>query len=384
MSQILFFKPFDYYYFNSTIRNYINIIENMKNVKIIDCNNFNDIECENNPIIIYLPFTLFGISENQFISVRDRIKKAYYAPNFECINFNIANRYYQKFYQYYKNSTHTIAVLTEYDPHALLEDKLIINYLNRNTDYFLLAGPELYDTQMHRSQQPDIDMVKFNKAYDFLSLNRNKIISLSHFVDISEFSRLDDLYKKKTRVRSAPGARYINRKLFVSNYVVKNQLDFYKTKLDYIILKSIWQIPWPRLKIGLSKIYFDNIIKRSIFTYTCGSTAGFFIRKFIEIPVYNSCLVTHNYTFLKALGFNENEHYITLKNILDIKSPKDFKIDYNKYNMVYSVILNSRKLIFEKHSVLSHFIYLSKTIEKIQSNTFHGSYWQDGSYQFYD
>jgi hypothetical protein len=383
MNQILFFKPFDYYYFNATIHNYINIIENMQNVTIVDCHNFRNVNIDDTSIIIYLPFTLFGINENQFQSVSNRIKKAYFAPNFKKIDFEIANNYYSLFHRVYLNSKHTIAILTEYDPHALLEDKLITNYINRDTDYFLLAGPELYDFNFHNTQIPDIDMNKFNQAYQFLYENRSRIISLSHFMDISEFSRIDDLYYKKTRLRSAPGARYLNRKLFLENHVTKNRIDSFKSIFDYLILKSIWQIPWPKLKIKLSKIYFDNIIKSSIYTYTCGSTAGFFIRKFLEIPVYNSCLVTHNYKFLKSLGFLENQHYLQIEDILDLDSPKDFYVNQETFKKIHTIILNSRKLIFEKHSIISHQQYLVDTIVKIKNKTFNGSYWEDGSYKFY-
>ena len=383
MNQILFFKPFDYYYFNATIRNYINIIENMQNVTIVDCFNFRDVKIDDNPIVIYLPFTLFGISVNQFISVSNRIKKAYVAPNFRKIDFELANNYYCMFHRVYSNSKHTIAILTEYDPHALLEDDLISNYINRDTDYFLLAGHELYDFTLHDTQKPDIDMTRFNRAYQFLYENRNRVISLSHFVDISEFSRIDDFYFKKNRLRSAPGARYLNRKRFIEIHVTKNRFDSFKTFFDYFILKSIWQIPWPKLKIKLSKIYFDNIIKSSVFTYTCGSTAGFFIRKFIEIPAYNSCLVTHNYKFLKSLGFVENQHYLQIENIIDFASPKDFYSNLEAFKKVHLIILNSRKLIFEKHSIISHHQYLLDTIDSIKNKTFNGSYWEDGYYKFY-
>jgi hypothetical protein len=383
MNQIFFFKPFDYYYFNPTSRNYINIIENMPNVTIIDCYNFKDVNIDDNSLLIFLPFTLFGINENQFISTSKRIKKAYFAPNFKNIDFELANNYYNVFNRAYLNSKNTIAILTEYDPHALIEDKLITNFINRDTDYLLLAGPELYDFNFHNNQHPDIDMNKFNKAYHFLSENRNRIISLMHFMDISEFSRIDDLYCKKNRLRSAPGARYLNRKLFLENQVTKNRTDYFKSIFDYLILKSIWQIPLPKLKIKLIKIYFDNIIKNSVFTYTCGSTAGFFIRKFLEIPANNSCLVTHNYKFLKSLGFVENQHYLQIENIIDFASPKDFYSNLEAFKKVHLIILNSRKLIFEKHSIISHHQYLLDTIDKIKNKTFNGSYWEDGYYKFY-
>ena len=68
MSKILFFKPFDYYYFSSTVRNYVNLIENMENVEVVDCSNFRHVKIENNPLIIFLPFTLFGINKKQFIN----------------------------------------------------------------------------------------------------------------------------------------------------------------------------------------------------------------------------------------------------------------------------------------------------------------------------
>jgi hypothetical protein len=383
MKQILFFKPFDYYYFNPTTRNYINVIESMQNVRIVDCFNFKDVAVDEDSLLIFLPFTLFGINENAFKSVDKRIKMAYFAPNFKNIDFERANDYYFMFNRVYSNSKHTIAILTEYDPHALLEDKLITSLIMRNTDYFLLAGPEFYDFNLHNTQKPDIDMDKFNEAYQFLVKNRYRIISLSHCMDFSEVSRIDDLYKKKYRVRSAPGVRYLNRKIFLKNQATKYIADYFKSFFDYLILKLLRQIPWKKLRINLYNKYFINIIKSSVFTYTCGSTAGFFVRKFLEIPANNSCLVTHNYKFLKTLGFIENQHYLRVENMINLDSPADFVRNQEAFEKITSIIVNSKKLIFEKHSIISHHQYLIKTILKIKNETFNGSYWEDGSYKFY-
>ena len=315
MNQILFFKPFDYFYFNATTRNFVSIIEKMDNVTVVDYSNFKKfIDYNEDTLVIYLPFTLFGVDLKQYNRVYSRLSKAYNVPLKNIINFDIASQYYKVFLNIYSLSTKTISLLSEYDPHALLEDGLMINYLKRDTDYLLLSGPELYDFEFHLNQCPDIDMKKFIKAYDFLKINKKRIISLGHFVDISEFSCIDEI-KLKNRVCSAPGARYINRKLFISNYVSLRNIDYLKSIFDFFFLKFIWRLPIPKFKISISKYYFDNIIKRSIFTYTCGSTAGFFIRKFLEIPSYSSCMITHNYKFLYNLGFIEGVHYFNLDDI---------------------------------------------------------------------
>ncbi len=355
----------------------------MQNVSVVDCFNFNKVTVDENALVVFLPFTLFGINENLFTSVSRRIKMAYFAPNFKNIDFERANDYYCMFNRVYSNSKYTIAILTEYDPHALLEDKLVMSYISRDTDYFLLAGPELYDFNLHHTQKPDIDMTKFFEAYQFLDENRNRIISLSHCVDISEFSRIDDLYSKKNRVRSAPGVRYLNRKIFLEHQVTKSKTDYLKSIFDYLILKSIWQIPLNELRIKLFKKYFYSIIKSSVFTYTCGSTAGFFVRKFLEIPANNSCLLTHNYKFLKALGFIENKHYLLIEDMLDLDSPKDFYKKHDTFEKIFSIIMNSRKLVYEKHSIISNHVYITDTILKINEEAFNGSYWEDGSYRFY-
>lgn len=381
MDQILFFKPFDYFYFNATTRNFVSIIEKMDNVTVVDYSNFEKFKNYNHDtLVIYLPFTLFGVDLKQYNRVYSRLSKAYNVPLKNVITFDIASKFYKVFFNIYNQSTKTIALLSEYDPHALLEDGLMINYLQRDTDYLLLSGPELYDVEFHKKQKPDIDMVKFDRAYNFLKMNEKRIISLSHFVDISEFSCIDEL-KIKSRVCSAPGARYLNRKLFISNYVSSNMVDYLKSMLDFFILKLIWRIPVPKFKIGISKYYFDNIIKSSVFTYTCGSTAGFFIRKFLEIPVYSSCLITHNYKFLEALGFKDGLHYLNFDDLKTQQLIKNTDLNNFQEGKITEVIKTSRRLIFNNHSTFSYFKYLKITFSRIQEGKFNGSYWSNGEYK---
>ena len=72
--------------------------------------------------------------------------------------------------------------------------------------------------------------------------------------------KLLDEIKLKNRVCSAPGARYINRKLFISNYVSLRNIDYLKSIFDFFFLKFIWRLPIPKFKISISKYYFDNIL----------------------------------------------------------------------------------------------------------------------------
>ena len=384
MKKILFFKPFDYFYLNPTIRLYVDIIENLDNVDLVDYSNFKDFSNFNDDVlVIFLPFTLLGVDLEQYNRIYPRLSKSYNVPLKDNISFDLANSYFDVFRNIHCQSTKTVSILFEYDVHALLEDGLMMNFMKRSTDFLLLSGPEFFDPEFHMNQESDIDMSKFWRGYDFLKSNEKKIISMGHIVNMSEFSYIEIL-QKKSRLRSAPGARYLNRKIFISNYVSLNILDLLKSYLDFIILKLVLHFPFKCLKMKFLNTYFTKIIRSSLFTYTCGSTAGFSIRKFLEIPANCSILVTHNYKFLNALGFKEGIHYLNFDNA----DTRDLirKLDiYNDYSMVKlkDIVVNSRKLVFKKHSMFSYIGYLQKTFLRIQEDNFNGSYWEDGYYKFY-
>jgi hypothetical protein len=368
---------------NPTVRNYIQIIENLENVVVIDYFNFENIKRPHpESLIIFLPFALLGKTSDHFKRAYSRLQKAYYIPKKKSINYDLASRYYNVFKEIYSRSKSSIALLLEYDLHALLEDDLMLHYIKRESDYLLLAGPELYDTNYHRHQKPDIDMVKFNRGFEFLEVNKRRIISMSHFVDLSEFSNIDSLYYKN-RFFSSPGAKYLNRKIFISQYLTSVKSDYFRSTLDTFIVKILWQLPFQSFKIQFGKFYFTKIIKNSFFAYTCGSTAGFFVRKFLEIPINGTCMITHNYEFLKSLGLIDGEHFLNLDDIETQEILANAKILDCQNIRVKEIINNSRKFIFKKHSTAAYVGYLDSTFKRIQKNEFCGSYWQAGEYKFH-
>ena len=84
-------------------------------------------------------------------------------------------------------------------------------------------------------------------------------------------------------------------------------------------MKILYKIPISKIKHTLLHQHFTKQITNSKFCFTCGSTAGYLVRKFFEIPICGSIMVTFNYTFLQNCGFLANVHYIPINDISEFK-----------------------------------------------------------------
>jgi hypothetical protein len=382
LKTIYFFKPIEASYVNPTTSIYFNIIQSFPNTIVVDIHNFNDTVFNPDSIIVYTPITLLGSNPTTYKNLMYRLKYIYNTPNLNHVNFKLLNKYYKYFLNCLENCFKNICILYELDLHDLIDSKIQIDYVSKYKSYMILGGSELYDIDMHTLEENvDVKIENVKKGLAYLKNNSNKVISLPHVISESEILDITTKinYKKNT-LFAIPGTKYFYRKKALLILKKLNFSSFIKCNFDWIIMKILYKIPLSKIKHTLLHNHFTRQLTNSKFCFTCGSTAGYLVRKFFEIPSCGSIMITFNYKFLENCGFLPNVHYIPIDDI------SEFKYFIEKYDnlkidqLTHKIRYNSNNLIRSKHSSFARYIQLMNTFEIISLGSFFGSYWEKGEY----
>lgn len=382
MRNIYFFKPFEANYINKTTRIYCDLLLSIPNVCLIDIYNFKEIKYEPDSIVIYLPSTLMGSTITTFDNLMYRLKYVYDTKNLDKITFSLLNEYFLTFIDSLNESFNNVCVLYELDLHDLIDSKIQKEFVSVYNSLLMFTGPELFDLKIHSTcNEFDLDDEKVLRGLIFLNNHANRIISLPHVISTEEIISELPIFSSKNII-SIPGVKYFLRKE-VYSFLKKNIFSsFLSNSLDWIVMKIFYQIPIAYFKHKLLHFHFKKIISKSLFSFTCGSTSGYLVRKFFEIPSFGSILITYDYEFLKNCGFLPNKHYLPVRDVSDLLPilKKDFI--FNNFSNLNLIKYNALSLIRQNHSSAARFQQLCNTFKVIESNSFHGSYWENGIYIF--
>lgn len=376
-----FYHPFDYSYLNRTTSSYLEILNTMPGVSRIRLSD--DVQQNTEAILIYTPFVFMGASRELFQSMMERLRAHYDVP-LKDINFDNAQRYFERFSFAHERSTAAVALMTEYDLHAIRAVDPIVSYSTLHKDYWLTAGPELYDLELHHlDPQTDLDPTAASAGYAYLAGRNDRIISMYHTLADSEILNEQIIRAvRKSRRISVPGIGYAARNTTASLIAGLSKYDWIQTALDRAVYAAGRQLPWPRARQHILWSYFRHSISSSRMAMTCGSTSGYFVRKFLEIPALGSCLCTFNYSFLPQLGFKPNSEYLPIDSPTDIEEYFYRLQEPDFVESVTAYTLSAASIITQLHSLSARRIQLTETLTRIARSEFQGSYWAEGNYCF--
>ena len=140
------------------------------------------------------------------------------------------------------------------------------------------------------------------------------------------------------------------------------------------------RLPFSRLRIFLLRKIMYLYIKHSKFSFTCGGTPGYFIRKFLEIPAAASVMICSEYKFLKRLGINKYLNYIPFDPIEENLENLNTRLQKNSQLDFIEIIKNTHRLLQSDHSISARTKQLKKALFQIEKNDFIGSFWEDGEF----
>lgn len=178
-----------------------------------------------------------------------------------------------------------------------------------------------------------------------------------------------------------PGIKYLTRKIVQDllqnqkySYPKKRQ-TFYIGKINGVIRKSAF-IP--------STLIFRNnyksmryFISRSRTTFVCGSGLRYFVRKFLEVPAFNSVMLAYPPVNMEDYGFVDNYNYVHTQ-------PEEVT---NKLEMVLEdvdfqnkILKNATETIYQLHTDKIRAQQLIKTLKLIQSGFISSAKFVKGKY----
>jgi hypothetical protein len=186
----------------------------------------------------------------------------------------------------------------------------------------------------------------------------------------------------KSRRISVPGIGYAARDAAINMLTELSLFDWGCANLDRAVYAAGRRLPWPRIRQGLLWSYLTHTISNSRITMTCGSTSGYFVRKFLEIPALGSCLCTFNYAFLPRLGFHQDSEYLPIDSPANIRVHLERMQDPAFSEHLITCALSAMSTVRRLHSMPARFVQLKETLAHIARSDFRGSYWSGGAYRY--
>ena len=330
-------------------------------------------------VCLITPFVFIGSSVESYEQSKKHLKKNYNLSKLKFPSFEQCADFTSVAHQAMKVAKATVISLHDYDVHALTKDTEILNILRENNIYLILAGEELYDFELYKkSLKKDMDESVIVETKNFFNDFKTSIISLPHALCDSEINQ--DTKSFNFIRYSIPGVNYLPRINFKYKVCGVNSMSIWFSLLYQLLIKLLRRLPFPGFRIFLLRKLMHLYIKHSKFSFTCGGTSGYFIRKFLEIPAAATIMICSEYKFLKRLGIYKYLNYIpfdpmeenleSLKTRLQKKSQLDFT----------EIIKNTQRLLQNNHSTGARTKQLQKALFQIEKNDFIGSFWEDGEF----
>lgn len=389
--KITFFKPFDSFYINPTTRILHVILEAIPGVSTVGIHNRSKASpgAHDTDLVIFTPFVFLGRDRVGFERSLDYLRRNYHVPYLSKVRFEQCELYYQEFLACLERSRASVLLLYEYDPHALASDAIVFSCSRREVDYLLYAGVELFDGEFHHNNQdkaaPESDLShdKAELGYRFLEGKKHRMVSLPHVIAVEEFcTEAHIIHGARSRRIGVPGAMYQARRRAISEVVRRLSKEYAAHLIDKAMLRLAGKVPHPRLRQELLGSYYRHSIAASRVSFTCGSSAGFFVRKFLEIPAFGACLCTFNYKFLENAGFRPDVHYLPVEAVEDISAYIDRLNNQEFLRHVIDCTANGWSLVLKTHSAYARYSQLMETFDRIIAGQFRGSYWKGGQYSY--
>lgn len=214
---------------------------------------------------------------------------------------------------------------------------------------------------------------------NYVSINRKKILPFAHFVGDSEFDYTPlALRHAQWSVPGTPYAARIDarRRLLEAGHTMSNR----RPRRIGGILSRLGLRPYSRpLFQAYMKEVFQTEIRRSRYSFTCGSGLQWPIRKFFEIPALGAVLVCRPCNGFEALGFQDGVN--ALAATTEDLSALTARLEEDP-TWAQELARQGQRLVSSKHTVLARSRQLSEALHRLISGTYHGARWADGEIIF--
>lgn len=249
------------------------------------------------------------------------------------------------------------------------------------TDIFVVGWGEEFIKP--RAEIEDLNEEVFGPSvndrwYDFVNDNRARIISSPAMVSETEFYW--DRIEKRSSAWMVQGARYYKRVLLRENLkkhgipckgeALANWISFLNRVDPKLLTKPLVR--------NLFNFFWQERFRRSKFAYTCGSSLGFPIRKYFEIPASGALLLADKCNGFSALGFRDKENSL----IIDVTYISEVgEWLQNNTELIQKIAKSGQELVWNKHTISARAKQYKKAINAIYSKQFFGSKWVNGNFQ---
>lgn len=251
-----------------------------------------------------------------------------------------------------------------------------VHELETSGAYVVGWGSEfLMPAKVTESVEESFSLRAGDQWLDFVRRRPDRIISLPHFVDETEVGGTQ--LQSRPSAWSVVGSNYAARehvRTNLSNANIKwrgkglNQVQAGLTKLRLNAYNK-------KFGIQLLNHFFRRAIAGSRYSYTCGSSLRYPIRKFFEIPALGSVLVCQPCAGFEALGFRDGENAIACEPDEIIEMHSALEGDPDRAQDIASA---GRALVQQRHSLEARARQLGRCLDAIATHSFGGTRWENG------
>lgn len=220
-----------------------------------------------------------------------------------------------------------------------------------------------------------------NNWYELIKHNPNRVVGLMNFVCGSEFDFSPlTLRDGNWSILGASYSKRVEARAILDKYDIKYN-DGKSLRIQTMKLMNKLGLNVFSRKSNLETLnkIFSSAMKHSKFSYTCGSSFRFPIRKYFEIPASGALLVCDRCEGFEKLGFIDKKNSIVClpEDLPDLSQELHANLDYAQ-----ELASSGQKLVLEKHTVDIRASQLRNTIELGLSGGYQGSYWDAGELKF--
>ena len=241
---------------------------------------------------------------------------------------------------------------------------IISNFLNDKNNFFFGLTNKYYKKNSQIKNIPSFT-TNINKIDLEIKFKKN-FIPFQHFFSFEYNFKKDFLLNVPGARGSYPLREKIYNDLMLYNYENSNEFKFLNNmrKINY----NNYLNSKNKFTLKLFNDFYYYMISKSKYNYTDGGLMGYPIKKYIEIPAMNSILISEEIEAIEDLGYEKNINFIEYKkgeNLIE----KIITLDDEKCS---NILINSRKLIKNFHTVeirINNFITICNKILKEQYNS---------------
>jgi Glycosyl transferases group 1 len=219
----------------------------------------------------------------------------------------------------------------------------------------------------------------FSNVVDNLNdlIGQNITIEIPHCVELEEKKDSFKIWEL-----CIPGVSYTTRKIARESVLGTDVNTAPYLRLMYlfeVLSFKLLKFTNRKFKTWLGYQFIRFASSSSKITFVCGSGLRYLVRKFIEIPMYNTTMLCYPCIEMEEYGFVNDEHAVFCK-------PADAGIEAKKLladpAKMKRLRANALKLVLEKHTTKARAEQLVKALQLAAQDKLINSYFKKGEYVY--